>query len=279
MEFTTGFLTWVSLAIGVPILLPLVPLAAIGRRFFILMSLLAVVFVALAIGAVGLGIDALYLVFAGLLIAYNLVLPRQSLVDWSERRESLEGGPRPALTIVANLMLLAAIAVGVAALVRTAWSYPVDLRFEGSPKLALSVSFLSAALLVGGSLDAMVLGHWYLVARNLSFSPLARMCGVLIAVLFVRCAVIAYCIWAQAEVWSESFQQGVATFFTGAGLFVLVRVVFGLVLPAVLLWMAWRCIRIKSNQSATGILYVAVAFILIGEIVAKYLLVSQRLVL
>ena len=50
-------------------------------------------------------------------------------------------------------------------------------------------------------------------------------------------------------------------------------------LPIVLSIMVWRCVRIHSNQSATGILYVLVAFVLMGEIVAKHLLISSRLLL
>ena len=68
-------------------------------------------------------------------------------------------------------------------------------------------------------------------------------------------------------------------FLVHPGTFLMTRVLFGFVAPLVLLWLAWRCVRIRSNQSATGILYVVVAFVLIGEIIAKYVLVSQRLVL
>ena len=57
---------------------------------------------------------------------------------------------------------------------------------------------------------------------------------------------------------------------------VAIQVLFGFAAPLVLLWMTWKCVQIRSNQSATGILYVTVVFVLIGEIIAKYLLVSQR---
>ena len=56
-------------------------------------------------------------------------------------------------------------------------------------------------------------------------------------------------------------------------------IVFGFVAPAALVWMTWRCVQIRSNQSATGILYVSLAFVLIGEIIAKYFLVSAHLIL
>jgi hypothetical protein len=40
----------------------------------------------------------------------------------------------------------------------------------------------------------------------------------------------------------------------------------GLVGPAILGWMAWNCARVRSTQSATGILYVVVIFVFIGEL-------------
>ena len=42
---------------------------------------------------------------------------------------------------------------------------------------------------------------------------------------------------------------------------------------------AWKCVGIRSNQSATGTLYVTLAFVLIGEIIAAYFLTSRGLVI
>jgi hypothetical protein len=49
------------------------------------------------------------------------------------------------------------------------------------------------------------------------------------------------------------------------------RWLVGLLVPAVFVYMAHDCIRRRSTQSATGILYVAGVLILIGELVALYL--------
>jgi hypothetical protein len=45
----------------------------------------------------------------------------------------------------------------------------------------------------------------------------------------------------------------------------------GFVGPLVLAWMAWRTVRIRSTQSATGILYVAVIFCFLGELTGQLL--------
>ena len=41
--------------------------------------------------------------------------------------------------------------------------------------------------------------------------------------------------------------------------------------------MAYSCAKIKANQSATGILYVATIFILIGELDSLYLTLGRGL--
>ena len=158
-----------------PVLLPLVPLSQFGRRFFLLVSMISIAFVGLAITAGELAIGHLYLVFAALLIAYNLFLPRQRGVDWSERREEQEGGAHPVLTRIVQALLVIAIPVGVLALVVDALRYTDTVELEFASELLLALNFVSAAVLLGGALAAMILGHWYLVSRKLSFTlPVKR---------------------------------------------------------------------------------------------------------
>ena len=54
-------------------------------------------------------------------------------------------------------------------------------------------------------------------------------------------------------------------------LFFGVRVVFGLVVPLAAGVMTWRTARIRSLDSATGLLYIVAALVLAGEIAARTL--------
>jgi hypothetical protein len=45
----------------------------------------------------------------------------------------------------------------------------------------------------------------------------------------------------------------------------------GLIAPLVLGWMAWEAARIRSTQSATGILYVVVIVSFLGELTSQLL--------
>jgi hypothetical protein len=58
-----------------------------------------------------------------------------------------------------------------------------------------------------------------------------------------------------------------------------VRWLIGLVGPLVLGWMAWEAVRIRSTQSATGILYVVVILSFLGELTSQLLRVKTGFIL
>jgi hypothetical protein len=60
----------------------------------------------------------------------------------------------------------------------------------------------------------------------------------------------------------------------GQGMFFWFRLLWGLVIPLLLAYMALHCARNRSNQSATGILYVLLVGSFIGEITALYITVT-----
>ena len=63
-------------------------------------------------------------------------------------------------------------------------------------------------------------------------------------------------------------------FVLGEALFVAVRATLGVLAPLVLGWMTWKTVQIRSIQSATGILYAAIVFVLFGEVISLYLSLS-----
>ncbi len=138
------------------------------------------------------------------------------------------------------------------------------------------LSLLGGAALLGWSLVTMLLGHWYLIVPKLSFRHLTVFCRVLLAVVMVRALSLLLTLGAAYRVdpfvlphpWRMMIDLG------GQGMFFWFRVLWGLVIPALLAWMALHCARNRSNQSATGILYVLLVGTFIGEITALYLAVT-----
>jgi hypothetical protein len=140
----------------------------------------------------------------------------------------------------------------------------------------LFAALVSSALLLGWSLITMLLGHWYLVAPKLTFRHLSVFCGILLGTVLLRCAAVAATLAAAASVdpMVEPHPLRVVASFGGQGMFFWFRLLWGLAVPLTLAALALHCARQRSNQSATGILYVLVVGTLIGELTALYLTVT-----
>ncbi len=140
----------------------------------------------------------------------------------------------------------------------------------------LAASLLTSALLLGWSLVTMLLGHWYLIALRLSFRHLVVFCTVLLATVLARHLAVGATLLAASRVGPlvEPHPWRLMVDFGGQGMFFWFRLLWGLVIPLLLALMSLHCARRRSNQSATGILYVLVVGSVIGEITAFYLTVT-----
>ena len=134
------------------------------------------------------------------------------------------------------------------------------------PVVPLLLGDLTSALLLGSALTAMLLGHSYLIAPTMSLTPLLRLLAVLAVAVIARLAVDAYALacWTAAH--------SLVTLKSGdAVLWLPLRWLLGFLAPLGLDWMAWQTARIRSTQSATGILYVVVIFCFLGELTSQLL--------
>jgi hypothetical protein len=132
------------------------------------------------------------------------------------------------------------------------------------------VGALSATAILGSVNLAMILGHWYLVVRGMPIEPLKRLSISFIVAAVLRVAVIAIVLLSLSE--AELFRVAVAN-----GIFFWMRVGWGLLGPLVLFPMIWGTVRIRSTMAATGILYVAVVAVVIGEVLSTYLSAIQQI--
>jgi hypothetical protein len=166
---------------------------------------------------------------------------------------SLEGAPGGSALIV---LCAAALAAGLALLEWAGAS-------RESPALALVGGFTSAALL-GTALSAMLMGHSYLIAPAMSLTPLMRLLAALALALGLRMLADGYALGC----WTA--RHSLVNLTGDALLWLPLR--WGLGFAALgLTWMAWQAARIRSTQSATGILYVVVTFCFLGELTALLL--------
>ena len=121
------------------------------------------------------------------------------------------------------------------------------------------------AAMTGLALMDMLLGHAYLTASQMTMRPFRRLNLALAGVLVVRA------IGATAGVLALQQWRPLEMLWGLHGLMMITRWLVGLAVPVVFIYMAHDCIKRRSTQAATGILYVAGVLIFIGEIVALYL--------
>jgi hypothetical protein len=132
--------------------------------------------------------------------------------------------------------------------------------------LGAPLAVLAGAMALGSALTALSLGHWYLVSPGLSVRPLVQLSFLCISALVAQLVLLPLLLFLPGAPANQ-----VASLFSEYQIFFAVRVVFGLLLPLGGMVMVWRTARIRSLDSATGLLYVVTALILAGEIAARTL--------
>lgn len=184
-----------------------------------------------------------------------------------------------------ELAAFEAAIVGLIAIVYVVLRYPRRLLYN-VPATLLGASFLFAAVvawhtamgpshvawsiaggiassaLIGSVTMAMLLGHWYLVVRGMPIEPLKRLTiatlvATVMRVLLVVAAIVAAGVWQEVAV-----RQGI---------FFWMRAGWGLLGPLALFPMVWGTVKLRSTMAATGILYVDVVAVVIGEILGGWL--------
>ena len=125
---------------------------------------------------------------------------------------------------------------------------------------------------------AMILGHYYLVVPKLSFEPL------------FYCLMIFWCFIFTKLFFSLSVLLGPGAAYLAEGttlgdgymynwLFVSMRYLWGYAAPIILSFFTYKLCRLKSNQSATGVLYIVEFFVIVGELISIYLMAKHGLAL
>jgi protein NrfD len=253
------FLFLLHLSLGLLATLPLVPDRA-GRAFFKLCSA-----------------SAAFMTTAGLGLAY--------------RRWGLAGGLgapggddyRLALALTAGFLAATVLYnrarhFGWTAIWRTcAWAgiaLGLAAAVAASPGPLFTLADLTSALLLGAAVSAMVLGHYYLVVLDLPIAALRRLTVLLIAALVLRGVVVGFVLASPVHAGYEEARAIAVGLWSPDGIFVWMRLLFGIAGPLSLVYFIWKTVEIRSTQSATGILYVQLFLVLAGELLAKYLRVA-----
>jgi hypothetical protein len=148
----------------------------------------------------------------------------------------------------------------------TLWGAWVDMpptTIDGAGAAALAwLDPPTSGLVLGLTMAAMFLGHWYLNSPTMAIGPLQRLVVLMGAAVVLRALVAGGTLallvsygWPSTTTW----------------LFLTLRWLSGIVGALALAVMTWQTLKIPNTQSATGILYVGVIVTFLGELLALLL--------
>jgi len=173
------------------------------------------------------------------------------------------GERRGACAVLGALASLA----GAGALACLAWVF----RLPAWGYVGVLMALATGALVAGGAVMGMTLGHWYLVTPRLSERPLKELTLVLVGALVLQGLVTGLGLALPHQSLSGGPQGGEP--------FLWLKVSGGTALPLALSYMAYESTAVRAMQSATGLLYIVMALVIAGEVVGKAFLLSQGMAL
>jgi hypothetical protein len=163
---------------------------------------------------------------------------------------------------------IALFLVMVGGAVAAAFATPWHEAPAGAGLVLAILDLGSSGLLLGATLSAMFLGHWYLNTPTMELLPLKRLVLLMAAAVILRAIVSGAGLILQARSATE-----LETVFW---IFVALRWLSGLLGVFMMALLTWYCLKIPNTQSATGILYAGVILTFIGELTSQFLSVDAR---
>ena len=139
-------------------------------------------------------------------------------------------------------------------------SVPADA--ESLMPILRAIDPIASGFMLGTTITAMFLGHWYLNTPTMELAPLRRLLGLMALAITAR---------AVTSGLGLVLQTHIADLSTAQWLMIALRWLAGIIGTGILTWMAWQTLKIPNTQSATGILYVAVITVFIGELTSLLL--------
>ncbi len=157
------------------------------------------------------------------------------------------------VAVLANALMLKPSAFGVVAL------------------LAYGLSAVLSSMVLGIASGAMMFGHWYLIDPNLPVDYLRSFVRLLGGALVADLAVLGL-VMAVLALLGGGGAEAVRDLATSDLAILTFRLLIGPAASLVLAWMCWQTLKIPQTMAATGLLYITVMSVLVGELLGRFIL-------
>jgi hypothetical protein len=139
------------------------------------------------------------------------------------------------------------------------------------------VGLFLSALLLGTVTVGMLIGHWYLIDTGQSLEPFIRIYKFFVAALVAQTMFLLISLALVYLFGKPATAAGLKVLWTEHLTLFMMRVIIGQLTPLSLSWMIWRTLLIPHTMAATGLFYMALLGVFVGEILGKQILALSRL--
>jgi hypothetical protein len=144
--------------------------------------------------------------------------------------------------------------------------------FGSVAAVAYGLTAITSSLVLGLVSGAMLFGHWYLIDLDMPVDYLRTYIRLLGIVLVADLIALGLAIALPAMIGSVSAAAAVHELFASHLGLLAVRLVLGPIATIVLVWMCWQTLKIPQTMAATGLLYIALMSVLVGEMLGRFIL-------
>lgn len=169
---------------------------------------------------------------------------------------------------------LLSLLTGLVALAVSASAYR-DAPLLSAATLLYPLAFVMGALCLGAVGTGMLLGHWYLIDLGLSIEPLRRLHAFY---MWVTSLQVAGILLTLAVMWlTASGHDAVGALLGEYRTLLTMRLVLGPFAALTIGWMIGRTLAIPQTMAATGLFYIAILSVIVGEMLGRLILFRTQL--
>lgn len=139
------------------------------------------------------------------------------------------------------------------------------------------VGVVLSALLLGTAMVGMLIGHWYLIDTGQSLEPFLRVFKFFVIVLVTQTTFLLIAPALLYLLGTPPTASGLGRLWQDHLLLLAARFLVSQVGPLVLSYMIWQTLKIPNTMAATGLFYIVLLGVVVGEILARQLLALTAL--
>jgi hypothetical protein len=143
--------------------------------------------------------------------------------------------------------------------------------------VAYIITGVTCSMVLGLVSGAMMFGHWYLIDLGMDVEYLRSFIRVIAIALIADIVAMGLGLAVLALFGGHAATSAIADLFENHLTLFAMRMVLGPVASLVLTWMCWQTLKIPQTMAATGLLYIELMSVVVGEMLGRFILFRTAL--